>query len=73
MMGTNIWISCMTGELIGIIKKYNEISKKWEYYIGVGKGKCIDEDIDRIVAYGQKFESLEILTNFLGCGSCDND
>lgn len=64
-MGTNVWICCMTGEVVGIVKKYDEIEGRWKYYIGCGEGKDIDEDIQRVVDYGQKFDSLDFLRDLM--------
>lgn len=63
-----LWI-CTTGIPVGIVKKFDEIECRWKYYIGTGNGFDLDEDIQQIVDFGQKFYSLEFITNF--CNETD--
>ena len=59
-----LWI-CTTGiRPVGIVKKFNEIEQRWKYYIGACHGFDLDQDVQFIIDYGQKFYSLEFITEF---------
>lgn len=58
-----LWISC-NGLPVGIVKAYDEIEKRWHYYIGVGQGFDEQQDIQTIMAWGQKFYSLDFIQTF---------
>lgn len=59
-----MWI-CTTGEHpVGIVKVYDEIEKRWKYYIGTGNSRYIDEDVQLIIDRGQMYYGLNFITAF---------
>lgn len=59
-----MWI-CTTGEHpVGLVKVYDEIEKRWKYYIGTGNGRDLYEDVQLIIDCGQKYYSLGFITAF---------
>lgn len=59
-----MWLCCTGVHPVGLVKAYDEIEGRWVYYIGVGDGKSIDEDIEKILALGQKYYSLAAIAGF---------
>ncbi len=49
------------------MRQYDEIEGGWKYYIGTGMGRDVDEDVQFILDYGQKFHSLDFLLEFARC------
>lgn len=61
-----LWL-CTTGEHpVGIVKKFDELEGRWKYYIGTGNGRDLDADVAMIIAWGQKYYSLDFLLAFAG-------
>ena len=59
-----LWI-CTTGvHPVGIVKKYDEIEECWKFYIGTCRGYDLDEDVQQIIDFGQKFYSLDFIAEF---------
>lgn len=51
----SVWIGNFGNNILGIIKTEDVVTEKIVYYIGIGKGKCEQEDIILIIAGGQKY------------------
>ena len=62
-----LWLST-TGLPVGIVRQYDETEKNWKYYIGVGLGVDLDEDVQLILDWGQKYDGLDFLLEFLISG-----
>lgn len=60
----SMWICTLCEYPIGIIKKYNRFKGGFDYYIGVGKGESVHDDIEMIVETGQRYNNLGFLTSF---------
>lgn len=61
-----LWLST-TGLPVGIVRRYDETEKNWKYYIGVGLGVDLDEDVQLILDWGQKYDELDFLLEFARC------
>ena len=59
-----LWVCCVGGPPVGIVKHYDDHEKRWKFYIGSGKGEDLDEDMEMILARGQKFYSLDFIQRF---------
>lgn len=42
----------------------DEIEEQWHYYIGTGRGRDLEEDVERIMECGQKFYDLSFIQDF---------
>lgn len=49
------WYTPMMGDVIGIIKTYDEITKETKFYIGTGIGADEEVDAEFIKKFGDKF------------------
>lgn len=68
-MGSNLtevmWLyTSASGMPVGLVKEYDEIERRWKYYIGVGNGRDESADVELIKAFGQKYDNLRWLLNF---------
>ena len=61
-----LWLST-TGLPVGIVRQHDETEKNWKYYIGVGLGVDLDEDVQLILDWGQKYDDLDFLLEFARC------
>lgn len=61
-----LWICTCMDKPVGIVKAWDGIEDCWKFYIGVGEGRDIDEDIKLIMDWGQKFYSLDFIGEFGG-------
>lgn len=60
-----MWLcASLSGQPVGLVKEYDEIERRWKYYIGIGNGKDLDDDILMIKAWGQKYYNLRFITDF---------
>ena len=47
-----LWLcGYMDGSIIGIVKAWDEITKKWNFYVGLGLGKDESRDVQYIMDY----------------------
>lgn len=60
------WFTTFSGQVIGIIKTYDDITNEYKYRIGTGYGVDEDLDAEHIKAYGDKFNP-EIFTEEDSC------
>lgn len=66
MKGTEVlWLCTCTSRPIGIVKFFDEIERRWKFYIGAGNGHDEVRDIQTIIDWGQKFDNLDFLVKFL--------
>lgn len=61
-----MWLCCTGRHPVGLVKQYDTIEERWKYYIGIGDGFDIDEDIALILALGQEYTSLKFIADFCG-------
>lgn len=59
-----LWLCCTDDRPVGLVKVWYEEEQCWHYYIGTGKGRDIDEDVERIINCGQKFYELGFIQEF---------
>lgn len=59
-----LWLCCVDDRPVGLVKAYDEEEQRWIYYIGTGRGRCLDEDVERIMECGQKFYELGFIQEF---------
>lgn len=50
-----LWVGNFGENKLGIIKAQDVVTEEMIYYIGIGKGKCEQEDIALILEGGQKY------------------
>ena len=55
----------LDGSVIGIVKAWDEIAKKWNFYVGFGLGKDESRDVQYIMDLGAKYDDVSFLKNFL--------
>jgi hypothetical protein len=53
-----IWLTKGQRHPVGLVKAYDDVEQAWKYYIGSGNGWSEDMDIQRIMDWGQKYDSL---------------
>lgn len=59
-----MWLCCTDDRPVGIVKTYDDIEQRYKYYIGTGCGNSEQQDIERIIVFGQKYENLNFLKDF---------
>ena len=59
-----MWLHTSGDRPVGIVKVWDEIEERWKFYIGTGYGRDLDEDVQEIMDWGQKFYDLGFLTEF---------
>lgn len=59
-----LWICTGCLGPVGIVKAWDGIEGRWKFFIGPCEGRDLDGDVERIVALGQKFYSLEHIAAF---------
>lgn len=59
-----LWICTTREHPVGIVKVYDKREERWKYYIGTGNGRDLDEDVQLIIARGQKYYSLDFIAAF---------
>lgn len=60
-----LWLCCTDDRPVGLVKKYDDTEGRWKYYIGTGRGRDLDEDVQMILDFGQKFYSLKFIADFM--------
>lgn len=60
-----LWLCTCTSRPVGIVKVFDEIERRWKFYIGAGNGRDEVRDIQTIIDWGQKFDNLDFLVKFL--------
>ena len=59
-----LWLCCVDDRPVGLVKLWDQDEECWHYYIGTGKGRSMDEDVERIINCGQKFYELGFIQEF---------
>lgn len=54
------WFSTLRGT-IGIIEVKDKLTRENFYYIGIIDGSNVEEDIKKILDFGQKFHPIDLL------------
>ena len=65
MTKVNVMWLCTTGKPVGIVRGYDEIEGRWKFFIGTGEGHDLDEDVQLIIDFGQKFYNMDFLKDFV--------
>lgn len=68
-----LWLNTKSDRPVGLVKHFDEIEGRWKYYIGTGYGIDMDHDVRTIIAFGQKFDSLDFITIFAEDGGNDGN
>ena len=59
-----LWLCCVDDRPVGLVKAWDEYEQRWIYYIGTGRGRDLNEDVERIMECGQKFYELDFIQEF---------
>lgn len=60
-----LWLCCSGEHPVGLVRQFDSIEQRWKYYIGVGDGEDLDNDIQTILDWGQTFYDLNFIADFM--------
>ena len=59
-----MWLCCTGDRPVGLVKAWDGYEGQWKYYIGTGYGLDLDEDVECIMALGQRYYDLSFIQDF---------